>query len=149
MTTIHRRTALTLLGTVPLIAACGSDPLEPSGSANPSQSGGGGAITVGSANFAESEIIGELYAQVLEGAGFTVKRQMQIGARDVYLKALEDGSIDLIGEYNGNLLRYYDKDSTATTSDDVTAELSKAVPDTLVVLDPAEAQDRDSYNVTK
>ncbi|MCK6095108.1 ABC transporter substrate-binding protein [Micrococcus sp. 2A] len=153
----RRRAVLGLLAATPLLAACGggSDPLASStpttaaaSGASSSSAGGSGSVTVGSANFAESEIIGELYAQVLEAKGITVERKMQIGAREVYLSALEDGSIDLIGEYTGNLLGFYDKEATATSPQEVADALRAALPQGLVMLEPAEAQDKDSYNVT-
>jgi osmoprotectant transport system substrate-binding protein len=123
-------------------------------------SGGGGAfntgsssssdsVTVGSANFPESQILMEIYAQALEANGVKVSTKPNIGAREVYLKALQDGSIDLIPEYTGNLLGYYDKSSTATSSDDVYAALNDALPKGYEVLDQSKAQDADSYNVTK
>src|SRR5699024_8783839 len=102
-----------------------------------------------SAGFAESEIIAEIYAQALEAQGVTVERTMQIGQRDVYISALEDGSIDLIPDYSGNLLQYYDDGADATSSEDVYDALTEAVPDGFEVLDQAEAEDKDSYNVTK
>ncbi len=48
-----------------------------------------------------------MYSQVLEAKGVTVQRKFNIGARELYLKALEDGSIDLLPEYNGALLARY------------------------------------------
>src|SRR5262245_9740495 len=84
------------------LAACGAneDPL----SEDTSGSSSGGAVTVGSANFAESELLAEIYSQALEAKGVEVKRSFNIGARELYLKALQDGSIDLLPEYNGALL---------------------------------------------
>jgi osmoprotectant transport system substrate-binding protein len=108
-----------------------------------------GTIVIGSQAYYSNEIIAEIYAQGLENAGFTVERQYQIGQRDAYLPALEDGSVDLIPEYTGNLLQFYAPDTTATTSDAVYAELGSALPDGLVVLDQSPATDQDSYNVTK
>lgn len=105
-------------------------------------------VRVGSANFGESEIVAELYAQALEARGVTVERTMQIGARDVYLAALRDGSIDLVPEYTGNLLQYFDAQTTAKTPDEVNTALADAAPDGMVVLTPAQAEDKDSYNVT-
>jgi osmoprotectant transport system substrate-binding protein len=67
----------------------------------------------------------------------------------VYLKALEEGSIDLIPEYTGNLLAAYDPDATATSSDEVYAALGDALPEGFEVLDESPAEDKDSYNVTK
>ena len=93
-------------------------------------------------------MIAEIYSQALEGAGFTVERNFNIGQRDAYLPSLEDGSIDLFPEYTGNLLQYFEPDTTATTPDDVYAALQDALPDGLTVLDQSPATDQDSYNVT-
>lgn len=136
------------LGTAMALAGCSSgDPLETSGgsaSAAPSDT-----ISVGSAAFGENVILAEVYAQALEANDVKVTRNLQIGEREVYLKALEEGSIDLIPEYTGNLLAAYDKDSTATSSDDVYSALGAALPDGFEVLDESPAEDKDSYNVTK
>ncbi|WCC80301.1 ABC transporter substrate-binding protein [Cutibacterium equinum] len=143
MTTMTRRT---LLGAAMLtgLAACSShDPLDSNGSGS-----GGSSVTVGSANFTESEIIAELYAQILEKAGVTVKRQMQIGARDVYVKALKDGSVDLVPEYSGNLLQFFRGSSTATDETSVMDALRKVVPSGMSVGEPSAAQDADSWCVT-
>ncbi|MFF1879055.1 ABC transporter substrate-binding protein [Leifsonia sp. NPDC058230] len=106
-------------------------------------------ITVGSAAFGENQILAEIYAQALEANGVKVQKQLSIGQRDVYLAALKDGSIDLIPEYSGNLLQFYDKNSTATSPEDVFAALNDALPSGFEVLDQSDAQDADSYNVTK
>ena len=95
-----------------------------------------------------NEIIAELYAQALEEGGFTVERNYQIGQRDAYIPALEAGEIDLFPEYTGNLLQFWSPDTTATSSDDVFAELQTVVPEGLQVLDQSSATDQDSYNVT-
>ena len=107
------------------------------------------SVTIGSAAFGESEILMQVYGQALAANGVKVNYKPSIGQRDVYLKALQDGSIDLIPEYSGNLLQFYKKDSTATSSDDVYTALKSALPKGYEVLDQAEAQDADSYNVTK
>src|SRR5918993_1679705 len=77
------------------------------------------SITVGSADFTESKIIAEIYAQALEANDFTIKRQFGIGSRETYIPAVQDHSIDLIPEYTGNLLQYFDEDTPATTPDTV------------------------------
>ena len=51
--------------------------------------GATGDLTVGSANFAESEITAELYAQALESSGASVEKKLQFGARDAYIPALD------------------------------------------------------------
>ncbi len=118
---------------------------------DPSSSDGGGdsdTVRIGSAAFPESEIIAEVYAQALEAEDFSVERRMQIGAREVYLPALENGELDMLPEYTGNLLSYIDSEATATSPEDIEAELPDALPDGLEVLDPAPAENKDSLNVT-
>ncbi|MBG6054457.1 osmoprotectant transport system substrate-binding protein [Salinibacterium sp. CAN_S4] len=133
------------VGAALALSGCASgDPLD-TGSDAPSDSS---TITVGSQAYYSNEIIAEIYSQALEDAGFTVERQFNIGQRDAYLPSLENGDVDLFPEYTGNLLQFYNAETTATTSDDVYAALADALPDGLTVLDQAEATDEDSYNVT-
>ncbi|MDO4238690.1 ABC transporter substrate-binding protein [Micrococcus sp.] len=150
----RRRAVLGMFAAAPLLAACGGgDPLS-STSSSPAAGGAassgeaGGVVRVGSANFAESEILGELYAQILEAQGLQVERKMQIGAREVYIAALQDGSVDVVPEYTGNLLGYFDKEATAKSSGEVASALEGALPEGLTALTPAEAENKDSYNVT-
>ncbi|RUR01575.1 ABC transporter substrate-binding protein [Labedella endophytica] len=133
------------------LAACSSsDPLTGEGGGSDSDGGSGDSqsIAIGSAGFAESEIIAEIYAQALEANDYTVERTMQIGQRDAYVAALEDGSIDLVPDYSGNLLQFYAPDSEAVTSDEVYTALGDALPDGYEVLEQSAAEDKDSYNVT-
>ena len=122
-----------------LSACSSSNPLD-----KPTESAGSGSsdtIVIGSQAYYSNEIIAEIYAQALENAGFTVERNFNIGQRDAYIPAIEDGSIDLFPEYTGNLLQFYAPDTTATTPDDVYAELKDALPDSLTVLDQSPATD--------
>src|SRR5262245_15721161 len=72
-------------------------------------------IKIGSDDFYESSVVAEMWAQVLEANGFKVDRHFNIGARQVRQPALEQGQIDLVPEYVGSGLGYYDK--TKTTGD--------------------------------
>jgi osmoprotectant transport system substrate-binding protein len=122
------------------------------GSANPL--GGGAAsgdlksVVVGSADFPESKILAEIYAQVLEVNGFTVGRQFGIGSRETYIPALQDHSIDLIPEYTGNLLNYFDPAATVTAPDAVELALYRALPGGLAMLTPSPAADADTVAVS-
>jgi len=107
-----------------------------------------GTVVVGSQGYYSNEIVAEIYAQVLEEAGFDVVRQFQIGQRDAYIPALEAGEVDLFPEYTGNLLQFYSPDTAATQADEVYAELATALPEQLVALSMSPATDQDSYNVT-
>ena len=122
------------------------------GSSNPL--GGGTAsgdlksVVVGSADFPESKIIAEIYAQTLEANGFTVGRQFGIGSRETYVPALRDHSIDLVPDYTGNLLQYFDPKNTVTAPDEVELALHRVLPGDLSILRPAPANDTDTVTVT-
>ncbi len=119
-----------VVGAALALAGCASgDPLSSGSSSGTDASSGPDAssdtIVVGSQAYYSNEIIAEIYAQALENAGYTVERNFQIGQRDAYLPALESGEVDVFPEYTGNLLQYYDAETTATTSDDVYAALAE------------------------
>ncbi|WIB27656.1 ABC transporter substrate-binding protein [Curtobacterium sp. MCSS17_015] len=138
--------AAVALGVAAALAGCSSSSPLDSGSSASSDSK---TIVIGSQAYYSNEIIAELYAQVLEKDGFTVERNYQIGQREVYLPQLQKGAIDVMPEYSGNLLQYYDKDSTAKSESDIADELESALPEGIRALDAAEATDQDSYTVTK
>ncbi len=73
--------------------------------------GGGGAkptVRIGSDGFYESELMAEIYAQVLEADGYTVERSFRLGSRQERAPAFEGGEVDLVPEYVGSGLGYYD-----------------------------------------
>src|ERR1700737_1416578 len=111
----HRSLAILAAVLALITAACGSSNPLGGGAA----SGDLKSIVVGSADFPESKIIAEIYAQALTANGFTVGRRFGIGSRETYIPALKDHSIDLIPEYTGNLLLYFDKNTTGTTPEAV------------------------------
>ena len=128
------------------LASCASD--DPT--AAPDSGDGGTSVVVGSFAFPESEILGEIYAQALTAKGVDVTTKFNIGPRQQTIPALQDGSINLMPEYNGNLLAYYDPKYTERTTDEVNGALTDAVAaDKLRVLDSAAAEDKDAYVVTR
>lgn len=106
-------------------------------------------IVIGSANFTESELIAGIYAAALKAKGIAATTHLDIGAREVYLQAMAEGSVTLFPEYTGGLLAYYDASSTAHSADDVYTALQGALPKDLKVLRYSPAQDQDSVTVTK
>lgn len=139
-----------------VLAACGggSDPLANNGQGDTAEGGAtgrseAGTITIGSQAYYSNEIIAELFAQVLDNAGYTVERAYQIGQREVYLAELESGNVHLIPEYAGALLQYYDAGSSAASQEDIEAALPEVLPEGLRVLPSAAATDQDSYTVTR
>jgi len=88
-------------------------------------------------------------SEALKAQGATIQTKLNIGSREKYYPALKAGSLDLFPEYTGATLVYLDKNTTATSPDDVYAALGKALPSNLVALDKAEAQDNDAVVVTQ
>ncbi|RXZ73172.1 ABC transporter substrate-binding protein [Agromyces albus] len=109
----------------------------------------GDQIIIGSADFSESQLIATIYSLALQDAGVEVKEQFNIGSREVYIAALQDGSIDLIPEYSGALLKHFDAESKASTSEDVVAELEETLPEGIEMFEISEAQDKDILAVTE
>jgi osmoprotectant transport system substrate-binding protein len=109
---------------------------------------GNDPIVVSSFNFGESEILAEIYAQAMEGAGYTVERKLNLGNREIVKPALESGEIDFVPEYAGTVLTFLGGtptgDSESTHSDLVAAfgEIG------IAVLDYAPAQDKNAIVVT-
>lgn len=152
MSRIARAAVLTAVTAFALsaVSACGGSSSKSSNPLNPTSGGAAKSIVVGSANFYESKLVGEIYAQALEAKGLKVTRKFDIGAREVYYPQVQSGAITIMPEYNGALLAGpVDKTSTATSTDEVDAALKAKLPATLEILDPSAAQDKDSVTVTK
>ena len=105
-------------------------------------------ITIASAGFWESAVVAEIYAQALEGAGFTVERQLELGARDVTHPGLIDGQIDLMPEYVGGYLAVTYGGEPTSDLDATLEELRGLLEaDGLVALDPTPGTDADGFAV--
>jgi osmoprotectant transport system substrate-binding protein len=61
-------------------------------------------VTIGSKNFTEQKVLGEIYAQALSAAGYDVSTQLNLGDEKTALKALEGGDISAYPEYTGTAL---------------------------------------------
>jgi glycine betaine/choline ABC-type transport system substrate-binding protein len=122
------------------VAACGSDSEKSSSSGSSSSSSSdapgnqiqpvsgasGKTITVGSKNFTEQFVLGEIYSQALEAAGFTVKKQLNLGSELIAHKSLKAGKVDAYPEYTGTALTSFFGVKTA----DVPKDANKAYEDT-------------------
>ena len=115
-----------------LIAACGEDEEQPTtttGGNNQSQSDSGGKIernednaavslTIGSKNFTEQKVLGEIYAQGLEAAGYSINKDLNLGDQDTALAALKSGEISAYPEYTGTaLLAFFGKQADELPKD--------------------------------
>ncbi|MFC7485171.1 ABC transporter substrate-binding protein [Knoellia sp. CPCC 206453] len=146
MTSVLALTTAAILG----LSACGGggDPLS-SDSPSASGSAGGGAVVIGSADFPESELLAEIYAGALKAKGIDATTKPRIGSREIYLKALEDGSIQAIPEYTGALGFFYDKNFKETDPEKVYTAIQSLIPAKFALLEKSAAEDNDSIVVTK
>src|SRR3954470_22066006 len=69
----------------------------------------GKTVIIGSKNFTEEFILGQIYAQALQAAGYTVKKQLNLGSEQIAYKALKAGKIDAYPEYTGTMLTSFYK----------------------------------------
>jgi osmoprotectant transport system substrate-binding protein len=149
---MKRMTSVLALSTAAILglSACGGggDPLASDTPAGTS-SAAGGEIIVGSADFPESELLAEIYAGALKAKGINATTKPRIGSREIYLKALEDGSIQVVPEYTGALAFYYDKDFALTDPEEVYTAVKEKIPADFAVLEKSAAEDNDSIVVTK
>jgi osmoprotectant transport system substrate-binding protein len=110
-------------------------------------------LTIGSKNFTEQKVLGEIYAQGLEAAGYTVKTDLNLGDEQTALKALKDGEIDAYPEYTGTaLLSFFDVESDAIPKDPMEAfQQAKDgfAKQDLVAFDPTPFTSSNEVAVTK
>jgi osmoprotectant transport system substrate-binding protein len=129
-----------------IAAACTSETPEV---ARPSDTGKGTIVVGVSGAFAENQLVAEMYASVLEHAGYTVQRQFDLRSREVSQSALESGQIDVKPEYLSSLLLFLD--AGAEHSNDpqavAAADATRLEPRGISVLTPSPAQDQNVFVV--
>jgi glycine betaine/choline ABC-type transport system substrate-binding protein len=115
-------------------AACGSDDDDSGddggGTAieeNPDNNGV--ALTIGSKNFTEQIVLGEIYAQGLEAAGYDVSTDLNLGDEFVALKALENGEISGYPEYTSTALTSFFKYAPEDVPSDAQAAFEESQSD--------------------
>ncbi|GIW08665.1 MAG: glycine/betaine ABC transporter permease [Dehalococcoidia bacterium] len=136
-----------------VVTAVACQPAQ-TGSTGPSTSGGQSfpTIRIGSTNFSEQLIVAELYAQVLEQAGFKIERRYNLGSREIVAPALESGQIDMYPEYLATYVIYLTKDPSKGTPDaaQTYASLQEALrTKNITALQYAPAIDSNGFVVTK
>jgi glycine betaine/choline ABC-type transport system substrate-binding protein len=146
------------------IAACGSS----SDNTTEGTSGAGGkssaqviqsnpankkvTVTIGSKNFTEEFILGNIYAQALKAAGYNVKTQLNLGSEQIALKALKSGQIDAYPEYTGTALTSFFNVKTADIPTDPTKAYDQTKADFtkqgITALPPTPFTDSNAVAVT-
>jgi osmoprotectant transport system substrate-binding protein len=127
------------------LAAC-----SPSGPVRTPHGPGGlkGTIVVGvSGAFTENQLVAEMYAQVLERAGYMVERDLDLRSREISQNALESGQIDLKPEYLSSLLLFLDPNAqaSANTADVAGQDSLLLEPRGITGLTPSPAQDTNEF----
>lgn len=131
--------------------ACGSGDGDSTDTSTDGPGGGEkGTVTVGAVGFAENQIVAEMYAQVLEDAGYTVERQVDLGSREILQPALAAGEVDIAPEYLGSLLLFLDAKAEASGDPDQNEKLLKPLlaKKGLELLPRSEANDTNAFVVT-
>ncbi|MGI5195472.1 ABC transporter substrate-binding protein [Streptomyces sp. CA-288835] len=151
---MNRRTLLGGLfaaASVPALAACSSGITSLDGEGGAGTGGGSSksGITIGTANFTENQVLGYLYAAVLDAAGVKTTVRPNLGTREILIPAIKGGDIDLLPEYQGALLHYVDPKSQATEEGEMQNALAMALPAGLQVLPYGKAEDSDAFAVTR
>lgn len=121
------------------------------------EAGSGGDLTVGTADFSESQTLGELYGIVLGEAGYTVDVQT-VGNRELYGPALQRGEVQVVPEYVGTLTEFLnaqvhgaDPEPLASSDvDETMAELRELGDEVgLTFGEPSEAANQNAFAVTQ
>ena len=86
-----------------VMSACSPGGSGGSPSASGTESADKPAVSVGSADFYEAAVVGEMYAQALEAKGYSVERHLSIGERPAVHSAMDAGEVNLIPDYLGGL----------------------------------------------
>jgi osmoprotectant transport system substrate-binding protein len=156
---------LALLIAALAVAGCGDDDEDEGGGSQEQSSQEGSAgiqknqdnaatkLTIGSKNFTEQKVLGEIYAQALEAAGYSVSTQLNLGDEKTALKALEGGDISAYPEYTGTaLLSFFGKQADELPKDEMAAfEEAKAgfAEKNLTAMPPTPFVSSNEVGVTK
>lgn len=153
------------------LAACGDDEdsdTAPSGSTPAASTGSAPAsgakivendaneqvkITIGSKNFTEQQVLGQVYAQALDEAGYDVKTSLNLGDEQTALKALKTNEISAYPEYTGTALGSFFNVPSAEIPKDPQAAFEQAkadfAKDDLVALPPTPFASSNEVGVTQ
>ena len=148
--------ALSLAG---VLAACGgsSSGGTPSTGGSSSGTGASGSLTVGAAGFTESNVLAQMYADLLEKAGFDVHVK-KVESQEIFQSALEKGTIAVVPEYAATYANSMETEVTNnTTPTSASPDLQTTLTNLekylkkkgLAHLDAANAVDQNAFAVSK
>ncbi|MEJ5944249.1 ABC transporter substrate-binding protein [Pseudokineococcus basanitobsidens] len=150
-----------LAGSLLLTACGGGDAFEEadggSGGASGGSDGGGGSLVVGGAQFTEMSVMENMYALLLEEAGYDVTMQTA-EQREIYAPALVSGEIDVVPEYAATFVQYLNREANGPDAEEIATNDVEETIDAgeplaeeqgLMFLEPAEAADTNGFYVTQ
>ena len=149
--TLFTAAALALVGavcsTTAVSASASASALKPAATASSTPT-----IVIGSENFTEEVILGNLYADVLQHAGYKTDLRSDLGGRPIVEKALAAKALDLFPDYAGSLLVFLkpnDQVQAGSLTTDLPALRAALAPIGATALNPAPAIDTNVFVVTK
>ncbi|MFJ6574931.1 ABC transporter substrate-binding protein [Streptomyces sp. NPDC091368] len=137
------------------LAGCATGPALENREAVTGRPGDSHRLVVGSAGFTESDLLAQMYALLLQEAGYRT-RILSVTNRELYEPALENGQIDVVPEYAATFADWLNAkvngaDAPTVGSPDLTATMKAlralAEPRGLTVLDPGRAVDQNAFAV--
>lgn len=167
---MKRLSTLAVIAAALALAACGSSSnsntsssASSSGTSSSSTSSGNvitsnpsnasKSVTIGSKNFTEEFILGQIYAQALKAAGYKVKTELNLGSEQIAHKAVKSGQVDAYPEYTGTALTsFFGMKATAVPHNDAKAyQLAKAdfAKEGLTALPPTPFTDSNGVGMLK
>jgi osmoprotectant transport system substrate-binding protein len=142
-----------------LLTACGSSDSSSTATDNPSSSpstADKGTVRISGQNFTEAEIVADMYAAVLQKAGYTPSVHL-VDTRDVYMKIFPK-KIDVVPEYTGSIVEFLNGSYNGANAKPITVSdpqktIDKAKPlldkAGITLLNPSAATDTNAFFVTK
>jgi osmoprotectant transport system substrate-binding protein len=149
---------VTAMAGAALLAGCGSSDSSTTAAdtgTTPSASGQG-VVRISGQNFTEAEIVADLYAGVLQKAGYTPQVKL-VGTRDIYMKVFPK-SIDVVPEYVGGILEFLNGSYNGSNAAPVTlSDADQSIADAqpllkkagITLLNPSAATDSNAFFVSK
>ncbi|MFC9642328.1 ABC transporter substrate-binding protein [Streptomyces mirabilis] len=139
-----------------LLTGCAAGPSLENRGAVTAPPGDSKHLTIGSAGFTESDLLAQMYALLLDQAGYKTS-MLTVANRELYEPALESGQIDVVPEYAATFADWlnaktHGPDAPPVGSPDLATTMkalrSLATPRGLTVLDPGRAVDQNAFAVT-
>ncbi|MHA5047866.1 ABC transporter substrate-binding protein [Streptomyces sp. SD15] len=152
-----RRQAVVAGVAVLLLTGCTTGPSLENRGAVTAPPGDSRQLTIGSAGFTESDLLAQMYALLLDQAGYRTS-MLTVANRELYEPALESGQIDVVAEYAATFADWLNVktngvDAAPVGSPDLDATMAAlhklATPRGLTVLDPGRAVDQNAFAVTE